>query len=428
MTETTLPCAIVWLLLPLSLSAQVAYSLTESSTATGAAPTVYLPSAGYSNGGTDPRGALPLPEYANLPVPANIGADVGGHCHDQATSTIYSCNGFFVQSEGHPLYDAPGLASSAGLGVYFPANHISGMAVDSDAGILYCTDGRFLRSFDVGTNPPTFLPQQAVVSPIQLSWLNSSVTLSGLGFESQTNHLWACATNGTIYCFDTNGAPLGPQPVALTISTGVLSGLAVNTTNGPGAINMPFCSFQHQGYHILVSDGINVYDALNPLAVPLPVGNPTGTSRGLAFSADGQLIPASSACPLNGGAVGNPNIGTGSFSGIRTSQPTVTGNVNNLELFGGPPNVPAILLFDYCPIQNGVMLPTGDLLYIWPLSPTVVMIPHAVNPFGISYYPLPLSVAPAGVQFSYQWYFTDVANPNIYGCFSDAMTVTCGMP
>jgi hypothetical protein len=254
------------------------------------------------------------------------------------------------------------------------------------------------------------------------------VTLSGLGFESQTNHLWACATNGTIYRLDTSGAPVGPQPVALALSTGTLSGLAVNTTNGPGALAMPFCSFQTSGYHILVSDGINVYDALNPQAAPLPVSGATGPSRGLSFSADGQLIPASSACPMNGGAVGNPNIGTGSFSGIRTTQPAATGNINNLELIGGPPNAPALLLFDYCPIQGGVLLPTGDKLYIWPLAPTVVILPHAVNPFGIAIYPLPLSVAPAGVQFSYQWYFGDVANPSIYGCFSDAMTITCGFP
>lgn len=420
--------ALAWILLTAGLSAQVAYTLTDAGAFTGATPATYLPSAGYPLGGNDPRGPMSLPEYAALPLAPGIGVNVGGYCHDQATSTIFSCNGFYVQAEGHPLYDAPSISYSAGLGVYFPANHISGMAVDSSAGTLYCTDGRFLRSFDVSSNPPTFTPLQGVLAPIELTWLNSGVTLSGLGFESQTGHLWACATNGTIYQMDTAGSPVGPQPVALTVSVGTLIGCAVNTTNGSGSIATPFCSFQSLGYHILVTDGSFVYDAMNPMAAPLPIAGPTATVRGLAFSADGQLIPASSACPSNGGAVGNPNINSGSFSGIRTSQPAVTGNPNNLELIGGPANSAAVLLFDFCPVQGGgVPLPTGDTLFIWPLSPTVIMVPHAVDPFGVSIYPLALGLAPAGVQFSYQWYFNDVANPSIYGCFSDAMTITSGL-
>lgn len=410
-----------------SASAQVAYSLENASQYAGAA-TVYLPSAGYPTAGTDPRGSVALPEYNNIPAAGGIGSDVGGFAIDQKRSTMFSCNGYFVQSEGHALYDAPAIASSAGLGVYFPTNTITGMAIDAENAVLYCCDGKYLRSFDVSGNPAVFVPLQGWLAPMHLSWLNTDSHLTGLGFESQTGRLWACDAQGRIYRMNTDGTPVGPQPVTTVNGAGALSGCAVNTTNGPGSINSPFCSFQVQGYHIMVSDGANVYDAMNPLGVPLAIGSANGGgSRGLAYSSDGQLIPASSACPLNGGAVGNPNTGSGAPSGIRTTEPACSNNINALELNGGPANASARLLFDFCPTQGGVPLPTGDTMYIWPLSPTVVIVPYSTDAFGTATFPIPLAAAPAGVQFSYQWYFNDVANPTLYGCFSDAMTITTGL-
>lgn len=635
-------------------SSQVAYTLEDTGTAAGGSPATYLPSGGYPNGGNDPRGPIPLAEYANLPAASPMGADVGGYCIDQKRGRIFSCNGFNVQAEGHPLYSAPAIASSAGLGVYFQSNTITGMAVcngntpgllwdpiygtvvseltgkddgldvapigfnfpfggqtythvgmNSNGGLtlgdstlshvtggpgyleydpdlslylsnpspalaafwtdltlvdmgkvyykagsgvltitwdgvgsyqsslmpftfqvkmyddgrimysyngisdivahlgenlfvgvttggsasdpggndytaeisftsagaviyeqtaqgtvpfdldqrsilftpagsgyavswatgnptstLYCVDDKHLRSFDVSGDPAIFTPQQGQLSPIHLSWLNSDANLTGLGCESSTGLLWACDSLGNIYRMTTDGVPVGPQPVATVNSVGTLSGLAVNTTNGPGSMASSFCSFQVQGYHIMVTDGQYIYDALNPIGVPLPIAGGTGTTRGLAYSSDGQLIPASSACPLNGGAVGNPNTGSGAPSGIRTQQVAASGNGGNgLELNGGPPNSQASLLFDLCPIQNGgVPLPTGDTLYIWVLSPTLVVVPTGTDAFGTGTFTLPIGAAPAGVQFSYQWYFQDVANPTLYGCFSDAMTVTVGLP
>lgn len=416
------------LCLCVSASAQVAYSLENASQFAGAA-TVYLPSAGYPSGGNDPRGSVALPEYNSIPAAGGIAADTGGFAIDQKRSTMFSCNGYFVQSEGHSLYDTPAIASSAGLGVYFPTNTITGMAIDAEQAVLYCCDGKYLRSFDVSGNPAVFIPLQGWLAPIHLSWLNTDSHLTGLGFESQTGRLWACDAQGRIYRMNTDGSPVGPQPVTTVNGAGALSGCAVNTSNGPGAINSPFCSFQVQGYHIMVSDGTNVYDAMNPLGAPLAIGSANGGgSRGLAYSSDGQLIPASSACPLNGGAVGNPNTGSGAPSGIRTTEPACSNNINALELNGGPANASARLLFDFCPVQaGGVPLPTGDTMYIWPLSPTVVIAPYATDAFGTAIFPIPLAAAPAGVQFSYQWYFNDVANPTLYGCFSDAMTVTVGL-
>ena len=114
---------------------QVAYTLEDGSfgTGAGASPAVYLPSAGYTTGGSDPRGPIPLPEYANLP-PTDLPGDVGGYAIDQKSGRMFSCNGFWVQSEEHPLYGTPAMASSAGLGVWFDSGEITGMAVGHDVG------------------------------------------------------------------------------------------------------------------------------------------------------------------------------------------------------------------------------------------------------------------------------------------------------
>lgn len=405
--------------------AQVAYTVEGPlGSSSGYAGATYLPSAGYPNAADSARGQVYLPEFDNLPPASisNANAPVGGACIDQHTRAIYSCNGFTVQREAHPLYNEPGLNTSVGLGVYFPSNTITGMAVDSDGDVLYCVDDHFLIAFD----KHTFAPLQPAD---YLYWLDLDDHLCGLGWESSTSTLWACATNGEIYNLDSNGDPVGPQPRSVVSSAGTLNGLAVNTSNGFNSQVMPGCSFQVIGYHIMVTDGGAIYDAFSNSNGAIPV-NGNGTAYGLAYSSDGQLIPASTPCPLNGGAVGNPSNG-GGFASIRTDAVPTSGNPFGLELTGGPINHQCSLLFDYCPTQNGgVPLPTGDTMYIWPLSLTVVIVPLMTDGFGQASLTLPpaiTAVAPAGFQFSYQWYFPDVSNPTLYGCFSDAMTITWGL-
>lgn len=403
------------------LPAQVAYVVEQGS---GNAAAKYLPSAGYPNTGDAPLGSLFLAEFGNLPPIgiSNPNAPVGGACIDQDTRAVYSCNGFTVQREAHPLYNEPGLTTSVGLGVYFPSNTVTGMAVDSDNGILYCVDDHFLIAFDKNT----FVPLQAAD---YLYWLDLSDHLCGLGYESSTGALWACATNGEIYKMTVGGAPIGPQPWSVVNSVGTLRGLAVNTTNGLNAMPMSNCSFQVVGYHIMVTDGAYIYDAFANGNGAIPV-NGNGTAYGLAYSSDGQLSLASSACPINGGVVGNPSAG-GGFASIRTTTVPIAGSPTTLQLTGGPINHMCSVLFDYCPIQNGgVPLPTGDILYIWPLSLSVIICPEMTDGFGNADVAIPSSIytlAPAGWQWSYQWYFPDMSNPSLYGCFSDAMTITWGL-
>ncbi len=403
------------------VSAQVAYVVEAGS---GHAAAKYLPSAGHPVTADSARGALQLPEFGNLPpvMIYNGGARAGGACIDQGASAIYSCNGFTVQREAHPLYNEPGLTTSVGLGVYFPSNTITGMAVDADGGVLYACDDHFLIAFD----KDTFAPLQPAD---YLYWLDLGDRLSGLGWESASDTLWACATNGRVFNMDVNGDPVGPQPRSTVASVGTLTGLAVNTTNGVGAMQSPGCSFQIGGYHVMVTDGVNIYDAFANGGGPIPCSG-NGTAHGLAYSGDGQLIPASSPCPLNGTAVGNPGNG-GGFASIETTNAAMAGRPFGLSLTGGPINSPCSILFDYCPIQgDGVSLPTGDTMYIWPLSLTVEICPAMTDAFGVAQVMLPpamFGTAPAGWQWSYQWYFPDLSNPSLYGCFSDAMTVTWGL-
>jgi len=412
--------AVVAVLASALLSAQVAYVVQKG---TSSAPAKYLPSAAYPWAADSARGPLQLPEFGNLPYSnvMNNGALAGGACIDDYWKAAFSSDGFKVQREVHGLYSEPGLRTSAGLGVYFPSNTITGLAIDSASGTLYACDDRFLIAFDKNTLQPNQVADY-------LYWLDLSDHLSGLGYDPVSKTLWACATNGRIFHFDTQGAPIGYQPRTTVSSAATLTGLAVNTTNGVNAAAMPNCSFQLNGYHIIVTDGINIYDAFGNGGGPIPVGG-NNTAHGLAYCSDAQLIPASSPCPLNGGTVGNPGYG-GGFASMATTRPAVTGHPFGLLLTNGPVNSPCTILFDYCPIQGGgVSLPTGDTMYIWPLSLTSVAIPWMTDAFGVAEIQLPQAAygnAPPGWQWSYQWYFPDMSNPSLYGCFSDAMTITWG--
>jgi len=449
--------------LSVALSAQAAYVLEDG---TGFAGSKYLPSAGHPYGADSVRGPMYLAEFNNLP-PATINnpnAPVGGICIDQQRGTVYSCDGFTVQRESHPEYNPPVLTTSVGLGVYFPSNTITGMAIDSERQRLWCCDDKFILSFDVSQPgfPPVGFPNPG---PDWLYWLDPTDYICGLGWESSATvlvppgvgvptpavagagHLWACATNGEIYRFDVNGDPVGPQPLSVVNAIGTLGGLAVNTTNGGGPTGAPWntngsvpappCSFQQAGYHIIVSDGQNIYDAFSNAYGPLAVGNGNGSILGLAYSSDGQLLPGTSPCPLNGATAGAPGTG-GNMPAIATSQAQTHINPLTVDLTLGPVNNVCMLLVDLCPISGGtgapfggLPLPTGDTMHIWPLSGSYIGITGlTTNGFGVQQFTLPaptVMVMQAGVQFSFQYYFLDAANPTLYGCFTDGMTLIWGL-
>lgn len=415
--KSTLCLLITLLVIQVNMDAQVAYTLETGS---GMAGACYLPTANYTIGGPSARGRLPLDEYGNLPTISGLPTQAGGMAIDQKTGTIYSTNGYVVQQEGHPYYLAPSITYSAGLSVYAPSGTLNGLAVDAKNNILYAVGNDHLLQFDATT-------LLILSTPIHLSWLNAGTKLSGLGYDPDTGTLWACDLSGHVYEMMPDGTPVGPQPRSTVTTSSPLRGLAINTSNGISAMSAPFCSFQVSGYHVLVTDGTGIRDAMNPIGWPLSIGG-NNTAVGLAFCSDAQLIPASSACPLNAWAigVGGGSGGGGAAVGVGTGLPFTAAIPNTIELNGAPSNAWAKLLVDLCPIQGGIALPTGDIAYVWALSPTTISFNMMTNAWGRASFAVPAFVVPPGLQVTVQWYFQDPSNPTLYGCFSDAAVLVAG--
>jgi hypothetical protein len=405
--------ALAIILFSSTTTAQVVYVLDDNFL--GNTCNISLPSAGYPQGipGPWPPPPLILVNFQAgalaMPPPA------GGHAIDQLTRTFYSTDGLIVFADFHPFY-APFIpALPAPAPILLGGGPITGLAVDAVGGILYMCDAISFQAFSNVFPYPSLSPAVALpfIGPLPLT---------GLGFETSTGTLWACDSLGAIYNFTTAGVPVGTQPVSIAPPPigQAYGGLAVNTVNGPGSLPPWSCSTQVSGFHIVVTDGVNVYDALNPGALPIPVPVGGGSAYGLAFSNDNQALTSPTfACPSNG-----------LFPAATISQPTHngTGPAMDIILSSAPANTSVTLMVDFCPIPGGLTLPAGDILMINPFSPTYRTFSLVTDPFGIARLPVTLSNFPPGVQFSVQWYFADPLNPPFGVCFSNALALSTGLP
>ncbi|MCB9831021.1 MAG: hypothetical protein H6807_01000 [Planctomycetes bacterium] len=371
---------------------------------------VYLPSTLHPIGGPGYHGVIPLPATAAFPPTPPTG---GGIAFDQSTSRVFATDGVTIVTDycfAYAPFVAPTAPPPPAPVPPFPAGAITGMGTDVLAGLLWLTDG-----FNYGAAALGF-PFPIAIPPLPLPFPLLGGPLVGLDFDQATGSLWACDAVGNVYNWLPGGGVIGPQPVATVPGLPLpLGGLAINDTNGAGSIGPHFCSLQLQGYHVLVSDGFQVFDALNPLNPPLPTPSPTGLGiRGLAVSCDPQII---------GGTAAVASAGLIGFDKATTTNP---GAANALRLVGAKPLTTALFLYDLCPIPGGLASPvTGETLWINPLSPTFAFGVFVTDALGNVSHPLSFAFAPVGLNFVGQWAIFQPMNPLGYA-LTDAMQFCCG--
>lgn len=406
--------AIVALLFPALASAQTAWVLD----AAGVTHPVHTPSAANPVGAVSPLGPRPLRNFI-----AAIGAPVpppaGGHAIDQQTFTVYSTDGFVIQTDVHPPYvlfrcpgggicqPPPAVAAPLLLG----GGPLTGLAVDAVGGVLYMCDAVSFQAFALNIVPVPIPLGPALPLP-------APGPVSGLGFESGNGTLWATTIFGGLTHFTPAGVVLGVFPPVI-LPVGPITGLAINETQGqPGDTAPPNCSQQLVGYHVVVTDGVFLYDAQNALLPPIPTGVP-GLAYGLAFSHDPQLSRAAS--PQN-------------RAQIYTTRPTYTGAgpipglvfgirvfVNNAATPIGP-----VLLIDACAVAP-IPSPWGGVLRVNPATALVIAMPPEPSLPGSYRVRLPVNLN-AGLQASAQCVYFDPMAPPAQISLTDCLTLTIGRP
>jgi hypothetical protein len=387
-------------------AAQVAY--VNSSVAPGVDGPVYLPSSPYPAGVPSPLGPIALPLFAGVAVPGP--GLLGGHAINQVNGRIYSTDGFMLAVDVHPSYPAlggPVFPPFPIAGAVIPGAPITGLGFNSAAGILLmCAGGAWSFHAPVPPFPmiagPFFFPVVA------------AAPFTGIGWDPNTASVWLCNAMGMIFNFTPAGLPIGPQPVAIVPGAGglfpPLTGLDVNTSNGLGTFPPPFCSAQTPGaYHICVTNGFAIFDALAAANPPIPTGL-AGPSYGLAFCSDTQFV--ASASPLNIATIGSTRpMHTG--PGIVPLAITLT---------GAPPLQTAILAYDLC-TGGPFPMPWGGALVLNP--GTLATFVTATNFAGVADVPIP-PAAPPGLQVTTQWIYGDPANPPFFLSHTNARELTIG--
>jgi hypothetical protein len=402
-------------------SAQITYTYDVSSP--GIVEAMNLDSAAFPDGAPtlDPLLPAPLPNAGLLP-PAIFPA--GAQAHDDATRIIYTTDGFAIARDYAPHAFAFG-GAGAPLGppvapVIPPpfAGPLTGLAMDSVGGVLWACDP--FAAIPLSPLPPHAPLGPPVTFPVIPF---GSPPMVGLGFESATGTLWSVDSSGAVFNITTAGVPVGPQPVTVVPSVigFLMNGLTVNTTNGPGAFGAPLCSPETGGQHIVITDGVYIYDAVPGISPPLPI---VGTSYsglgvvGLAYASEAQVLPGAAACPTSGatpmaGTLAPNWVGGGAF--------------NALMVTGAPPMTALLLVADLCPIPGGAFIAaSGETLWVSTLTPTAAVGGAVSDAAGTAMITVPFAIAPHGVEFTFQWGIPDPLAP-LGACLSDACLVRTGL-
>lgn len=403
----------------LAAAAPAQASFTYDVTSPGFVEQQYLDSATYPDGALSavPGPGLPTPNAMALPAAAFPG---GGIASDDVGTTLFTTDGFLLAVDTNPAYLAvtPPLPPTPPVAIAFPPGFgplVTGMGCDSTGGVLWMSDPFGVAPFS-STPPyaplgPPFPVPGAGIAPIV-----------GLGHEPSTGTLWAVDAAGAVYHFMPGGAPVGPQPVTTVVSIPgfLFNGLDVNTTNGPGSFPSPACSLQTGSQHVVVTDGVFLYDAVPGIAAAIPLAAGSGFGVvGVACSSDYQVVPGFVGCPASGAA-----------PAVLSLAPNSTGPVsppNGVVMVGGPPLAPVFVAADVCPVPGGAMTVGGEVLWISPFSPSAVIGIIGTDAVGSVLIPLPWAFVPAGLQLTVQFAIPDALAP-FAACLTDAATITTGLP
>lgn len=389
-----------------SAIAQVAYVNPVGGAVAGR---VFLPSALVPGGGPAPVPPFPLPIFG-----ACAGAAVlpigGGMAVDQRNGFIYNTDGFCLTIDANPLYPAPGIlpAPFPVFGLVTPNLPITGLGFNANVPALLMSSP---NAFQFRAPLPPYGPLGPVVAVPTLA------PITGCDYDPADNTIWLCDAAANVYHLTIGGLPIGPQPVAVVPIPGpaifpALTGLAINRSNGAASFPPPFCSTQLPGYHVLVTNGFLIADALGPNPF-IPTGVP-GPSYGLAFSSDCEIMPGSGA-PTN-----VANIGIN-----RPAHNAFVAPPMGVYLNGAFPAQLAILCFDLCPVPLAFPMPWGGALSLDPA--TLIVSVTATDAAGNAVVPIPAAGAPAGVQFSCQWVYGHPFNPPFFLSHSDVIEVSLGV-
>ncbi len=399
--RTLIPLALVFSSLALVLSGQAVYVLRDPGLAVSEG--YYLPSAQYPTGANAANPHVPtlgLPHFFGGAAAPALLPGQGGHAIDQQTGRMISSDGLQIWEEPHPRYPVPFVPNPPipAPVITSATSPLTGLGADSTHGVVWMCDVNGFQPF------ATAWPHAAVGGVVAPAFPHSQFT--GIAYDTATGTIWLCDIQGCVYNCTVFGAPIGAQPVACVPAS--LKGIVVNGTNGVGSVPPPGCSTQIGGLQVLVTDGVDLFDALSganfPLATP-------GNCYGLAYSADGQYSFG-----------GSPWVASGMLPSTRLARPATNAGPVPLRLAGALPGGTAHLLWAPCPLT--APLPCGlGAVRVW--GGGIVTVP--IDAVGRAQVMLPLGGIPAGIQFTTQWAFGDPAQPCGW-VLSDAMTITVGLP
>ena len=412
-----------------TLSAQTAYVLTRDvSTGTGPAFATWLPDAAWSSGVAAPdHFRLMMPNFVTesaaatgTPTPP-IGHE-GGLAIDQIAGIVYATDGTsFLSQDSHSHYSASALPATAVslplLGG--PIGALTGLAVDPDSGLLYVCDG---FSFQARSK---IWPYAAATPVMPIPPFAGISGATGLGFDPSTGHLWATNVDGATVEFSLSGVPISTHP-PLPGPHGFIRGLAVNPSNGVGSL--PPYPGQVDGFHVCLTDGSKIHDALPPWGAVTTLASATSYCRGLAISADPSVLPGRYDTTQSNYKYNNhPNV-AGLTPVASVTRPTFKGP--GAFCYAMVSNVPVsgtlYLAADLSPLSTSASTPGivvgTDVLWLNPLASTFALIPVVAGVSGDASVYLPIGLAPGGLQFCLQWLIPD---PSAYlgFDFSDALQI-----